>query len=140
MRAPKAVRYAAGVMPDTDNPSLYERLGGEAAVMAAVDDFYDRLIADEVTRPYFEGLDLDLQVRKQVSFLTRAFGGPVEYQGRDLRAAHARLVREQGLSDQHFDAVARHLRETLEALGISDDLIGEVLAIVGSARNDVLSR
>jgi hemoglobin len=118
--------------------SLYERIGGEKALMAAVDIFYTRVLADELTRPFFEALDMEAQIRKQVAFMTWAFGGPAEYKGRDLRSAHAGLVKDKGLGDAHFDAVAGHLKATLVELGVADELIGEALAIVGSTRADVL--
>jgi hemoglobin len=120
--------------------SLFERLGGEAAIEAAVVRFYDKVIADPLTAPFFARLDLPTQIRKQISFMARAFGAPKAYQGRDLRTAHQKLVHEDGLSDAHFDAVARHLKATLQELGIADDLIAECLAIVGSVRNEVLDR
>jgi hemoglobin len=72
--------------------------------------------------------------------MTRAFGGPAEHAGRDLRTAHAQLVREKGLGDQHFDAVAEHLVSTLRELGVAENLIEEALAVVASTRNEVLNR
>jgi hemoglobin len=128
-------------MTDTASaPSLYDRLGGEAAIMAAVDLFYQKVMADELTRPFFAELDMPAQVRKQVSFMSWASGSPERYPGRDLRQAHAKLVRERGLSDVHFDAVARHLKATLEELGIDAALVAEAMAIVASTRNEVLGR
>lgn len=120
--------------------SLYERIGGEPAVMAAVDRFYEKVLADDRTRPFFEGLDMGAQIRKQVSFMTWAFGGPQEYRGRDLRAAHADLVDTQGLGDEQFDAVAELLESTLKELGVADDLVAEAIQIVGSQRDNVLNR
>lgn len=120
--------------------TLYERLGGEPALMAAVDLFYEKVMGDELTRPFFEGLDMAAQTRKQLSFMIWAFGGPKEYKGRDLKAAHAALVRHRGLSDLHFDAIAGHLASTLRELDIAPGLIEEVLAVVGSTRNAVLGR
>jgi hemoglobin len=125
--------------PNPSSPSLFERIGGEAAVMAAVDLFYRKLVADPLTRPFFENLCMRAQVKKQVGFMTRAFGGPDEYRGRNLRAAHAGLVR-RGLSDRHFDAVAGHLETTLAELGVAVNLIREVLAIVAGTRDEVLNR
>jgi hemoglobin len=127
--------YRQRIMGD----SLFERLGGEEAVMAAVDIFYARVLEDDLTRPFFEGLDMQAQVRKQVAFMTWAFGGPSQYKGRDLRTAHASLV-TRGLTDAHFDAVAGHLQATLKELGVADPLVGEALAIVGSVRKEVLNR
>jgi hemoglobin len=120
--------------------SLYERIGGEAAIMAAVDLFYAKVVADELTRPFFVGLDLEAQTRKQVAFMAWAFGGPSNYKGRDLVTAHAGLVRDRGLSDAHFDAVARHLESTLQDLQIEPGMIQEALAIVESTRSAVLGR
>jgi hemoglobin len=121
-------------------PSLYERIGGEPAIMAAVDLFYKKVIKDEVTRPFFDGLDMNVQVQKQIAFMSRALGGPVEYYGKNLRAAHARLVREKGLGDVHFDAVAGHLRTTLEELGVQEDLVNEALTAIAGMREEVLGR
>ncbi len=120
--------------------SLYERIGGEAAIMAAVDLFYEKVLADPLTRPFFEGLDMAGQTKKQTAFMTWAFGGPAEYRGRDLRTAHARLVTEKGLGNAHFDAIAAHLKATLEELGVTETLVDEVLAVVASTREQVLGR
>ncbi|HSC86419.1 MAG TPA: group 1 truncated hemoglobin [Polyangiaceae bacterium] len=120
--------------------TLYERIGGEAAVMAAVDLFYKKVLSDDVTKPFFEGLDMERQIKKQIAFMTVAFGGPDEYKGRDLRSAHANLVRSKGLGDVHFDAVAKHLTDTLMELGVSQPLVDEAIGIVATTRDAVLGR
>lgn len=122
-------------MPTTQ--SLFERLGGETAVMAAARVFYDRMMADAHLRPFFAGVDMEMQVKKQVAFLTMAFGGPHGYSGRDLRAAHARLVRG-GLGNAEFDATVAHLEAALRELGVAEPLITEVRALVETTRPDVL--
>ena len=119
--------------------SLYERLGGEAAVNAAVDIFYRKVLADSSISDFFDTTDMDEQRNKQKAFLSMAFGGPKEYSGKDMREAHAPLV-EKGLNDSHFDAVAGHLDATLRELGVADDLIGEAMTIAGGTRDDVLGR
>jgi hemoglobin len=119
--------------------SLYDRLGGEGAVEAAVGIFYDKVLADALTAPFFLRLDMPAQVRKQIAFMTRAFGGPSKYMGRDLRAAHQPLV-ERGLSDQHFDAIAGHLQSTLQELDVPGQLIAECLSLVSRLRDEVLGR
>ncbi|MEQ6341241.1 MAG: group 1 truncated hemoglobin [Gammaproteobacteria bacterium] len=121
------------------NTSLFEKLGGDAAVDAAVDIFYRKVLNDDRISSFFEGVDMDKQAAKQKAFLTMAFGGPHNYTGKDMRAAHAPLV-ERGLNDSHFDAVAEHLQATLKELNVPAELIAEVMAIAGSTRNDVLCR
>lgn len=120
-------------------PSLYERLGGAAAVNAAVDLFYKKIMADGALSPFFAKSDIKQQIGKQRMFLTYAFGGSPNYDGRKLRDAHAEAVRN-GLSDSHFNAVAGHLQTTLQELGVAPGLIGEVMAIAASTRNEVLGR
>jgi hemoglobin len=120
-------------------PTLYERLGGENAVQAAVVGMYERILADAELAGFFAGLNMEQQISKQVAFMMVAFGGPERYTGRQLRTAHQALV-QRGLSDRHFDAVATHLAETLAALGIDAPTIAEVLAVVGGTRADVLGR
>jgi hemoglobin len=119
--------------------TLFERLGGKPAVEAAVDIFYDKIMKDASISPFFSGVDMARQRGKQKIFMTMVFGGPVKYTGKDLRQAHAPLVKG-GLGDKHFEAVAGHLQATLKELGVAPDLVNEVMVLVGSTRNDVLNR
>jgi hemoglobin len=119
--------------------TLFEKIGGSAAVDAAVDLFYRRVLSDDHISKYFETVDMERQHQKQKAFLTMVFGGPNDYSGRDMRESHAPLVKN-GLDDSHFDAVAGHLKATLEELGVADDLVAEVMTIAGGTRDDVLNR
>lgn len=116
--------------------SLYERLGGEAAVNAAVDKFYEKVLADERISSFFQDLDMAAQAVKQKAFLTMVFGGPSGYTDKDMRSGHAHL----GLNESHFDAVVEHLAATLTELGVGDEDINEVAAIANSVKDDVLNR
>src|SRR5688572_9074833 len=117
-------------------PSIYERIGGEAAVDAAVDIFYRRVLADTRISEFFDTVDMDAQRAKQKSFLTVAFGGPNKYSGKDMRAAHAAMK----LTEEHFDAVMENLGNTLRELKVPDALIGEAAAIALSVKDEVLNR
>jgi hemoglobin len=119
--------------------SLYERIGGEAAVDAAVDIFYRKVLSDHRINRFFESVDMEKQAAKQKAFLTMAFGGPANYSGEDMRNGHAHLVK-LGLNDSHFDAVMEHLGATMEELKVAPELIAEAAAIAESTRNDVLGK
>ncbi len=123
----------------TPNQSLFEQIGGEAAVNAAVDIFYRKVLADHRINRFFDNVDMEQQAAKQKAFLTMAFGGPNNYTGADMRNAHSRLVK-MGLDDSHFDAVMEHLGGTLKELNVPDNLITQVASIAESTRNDVLGR
>ena len=119
--------------------SLYERIGGESAVRATVIKLYDKLLDDDAVAPFFEDIDVDALRNSQTAFVTYAFGGPNNYQGNNLRAAHANAV-EGGLNDNHFDIVAGHLKAAMEELSVPADLVDEAMGIVGSTRDDVLNK
>lgn len=119
--------------------TLYERLGGEAAVNLAVDNFYRRVLQDDRINSFFDSVDMERQAAKQKAFLTMVFGGPSHYTGKDMREGHQHLV-ARGLNDSHFDAVVENLGATLKELGVSDTEIGEVAALAETTRNDILGR
>ena len=119
--------------------SLYEQIGGEAAVNAAVDIFYRKVLSDERINTFFDDVDMEKQAAKQKAFLTMAFGGPHNYTGLDMRQGHAHLV-ARGLNDAHVDAVIEDLGSTLRELGVKEELIARVAAIAESTRDDVLGR
>jgi len=123
----------------TPTLSLYEQLGGQPAVEAAVDIFYRKVLSDDRVSRFFEGVDMDKQRAKQKGFLTMAFGGPHNYTGKDMRTGHAHLVK-MGLNDSHVDAIIELLGGTLQELGVKQELIAQVAAIAESTRNDVLNR
>ena len=119
--------------------SLYEQLGGAPAVDQAVDIFYRKMLTDDRVSRFFQGLDMEQQAAKQKAFLTMVLGGPNQYTGRDMRAAHGHLVKD-GLADAHVDIVVEHLGSTLKELGASDDQIQQVAAVANSVRDHVLNR
>ena len=116
--------------------TLFQRIGGDSAVDAAVDMFYEKVLVDDRINSFFEHLDMFAQARKQKAFLTMVFGGPSHYSGKDMRTGHAHL----GLTDEHFDAVVENLGRTLKELGVSDADIQEVANIAEGTRADVLNR
>ncbi len=119
--------------------TVYEQLGGEGAIDAAVDNFYRRVLNDPYVTPFFEGTDMERQAAKQKAFLTMVTGGPNKYTGMDMREGHKHLV-ARGMNDTHFDHIICHLRSTLADLGIKKDLIKTVIGVAESTRNDVLDR
>mgnify|MGYP002654401956 CR=1 FL=1 len=122
--------------------TLFDKLGGKAAVDLAVDKFYEKVLSDERIKHFFEGIDMVKQRAHQKAFLTYAFGGTSKYDGRYMREAHQDLVEKRGLSGEHFDAVAENLLETLKEMGVSQELRNEVAAIAAAPQHkkDVLNQ
>ena len=120
--------------------TLFEQLGGDGAVDAAVDIFYDKVLVDGRIKHLFVGVDMAKLRTHQKNFLTYAFGGASQYGEQNVRGAHARLVNEMGLDDSHFDVVVENLANTLKQLNVPGSLIDEVALIAESVRYDVLNR
>ena len=119
--------------------SIFEQLGGKAAVNTAVDIFYAKMLADDLVSYFFDTTNMVKQRGKQKAFLTMVFGGPNNYTGKDMREGHQHLL-TKGLNDSHVDIVIEHLGATLRELGASEENIASVAALANSVRDDVLSR
>ena len=116
--------------------SVYDAIGGEAAVDAAVDIFYRKVLSDDRISEFFDTIDMEEQHIKQKAFLTMAFGGPNSYTGKDMREAHAGMA----LTEEHFGAVAEALVGTLEELNVPQEHIDSIVGIAVSVKADVLNQ
>lgn len=119
----------------SESSSLYARVGGAPAIKAAVDVFYERVLADPSLSPFFADSSMERLKAHQFAFLSQALGGPRSYSGASMRHAHKRLAIEQ----RHFDAVAMHLIETLRDLRVSDDIIAEVGTAIAPLAGEVVN-
>ncbi|MEO9512097.1 MAG: group 1 truncated hemoglobin [Flavobacteriaceae bacterium] len=117
-----------------ESKSLFDELGGKGAVDAAVDVFYNKVLADESINHFFTTTDMPTQRAKQKTFLAYAFGCPMGYTGKSMREAHAHL----DLDENHFNTVAGHLVTTLNELNVPQNLIDQVVTIAVSTKDDVL--
>ena len=69
--------------------SLYQQIGGKAALSAAVDLFYVKVLADKRVNHFFEDVNMKSQHEKQKAFLAAALGAPTPWTGKDMRKAPA---------------------------------------------------
>ena len=115
--------------------SLYEAIGGRAALVAAVDVFYGRVLADAELGPLFPAGVGERHRAYVVTFLGEALGGPSRYRGPDVAAAHRRVT----ISNSHFDRAAGHLEATLDELGVPRELTVQIIAIVAGLRLAVVT-
>ena len=120
--------------------SLYDRVGGDAAMELAVDIFYRRVLEDDLVGKFFEDTDMEAQRLKQKSFLAMAFGGPYQYSGKDMRDVHRHLVEQLGLTDAHFNRVMAIFRSSVQDLYLPEPEIDSMCEILESFRDDVLNR
>ena len=120
--------------------SIYEAIGGEPAVNAAVDIFYEKVLADSTISHFFTNIEMDGQSRKQKAFFTTLFKGETASADAYMRIAHQGLVDNEGLNEEHFGAVAGHLQATLEQLEVPRDLVGQIMGAAAGLQDAVLCR
>ncbi len=132
---PAAARKRAAAAPSTTEPSLYDTLGGAAAIDAVVGQFYERVLADETLAPFFATTNMGWLRKRNTEFFTQALGGPAIYKGKGMDIAHAKLPIEA----RHFARVAQHLTDTLAALGVPKALITRVIALVAPLSEQIVT-
>ena len=120
---------------ESQESSIYDRIGGAPAIDAAVDQFYERVLADEELAPFFDGVSMPRQIKQQKAFFTTALGGPAIYKGKDMKEAHAHLAIQQ----KHFGMVAGHLVDTLQNLEVPQSIIDEIVAAISPLADDVVN-
>jgi hemoglobin len=101
------------------DPTLFERLGGEAALRAIIDDFVERIFADVMIGYFFSKADKARVKAKEYEFAARHLGLDVPYTGTPLPAAHAR----HDIRGGHFMRRLQILKETLEKHGAPPEVI-----------------
>jgi hemoglobin len=125
---------------ESDMSTLLERIGGEDAVNAVVNAFYDKVFADQVLAPFFANTNFAQQRVRQGKFLINFMSGKMPTANEYMRNAHKKYVAEMGLNDTHFDIVAGHLVSTLNDFKVPQNLIDEVVGAVSGLRDHVLDR
>jgi hemoglobin len=120
--------------PELQARSDYEAVGGGPAVAAVVDRFYGLVLDDDRLRAYFDGVEMVRLKRHQVALVSQVMGGPVEYSGRDLRAAH----QGKGISSDDFGAVAGHLVTALTEAGVEPAIIDRTVTAVAGTQPDIV--
>ena len=68
--------------------TIYEQIGGTAALEIVVEDFYARVLADQELAGFFSGTNMSRLKGRQVEFFAAALGGPEPYTGAPMRQVH----------------------------------------------------
>jgi hemoglobin len=123
-------------MTDNAKVSIYDAIGGEPALVAVVDDFYARVLADPQLAGFFAGANMPKLKGRQVEFFAAALGGPDVYAGASMRQAHL----GRGVSQADFDQVAYHLTAALAAAGVPAGIIAQIAAAITPLADDIVAR
>lgn len=106
---------------------LYDRLGGQRAIIAVVDDFIGRVAADKRIRLRFANTDIPRLKSLLVELVCMATGGPCRYSGLDMETSHAGME----LVDEEFTALVEDLATTLKKFEVPQKEQQELLGALG---------
>lgn len=122
--------------------SLYDRIGGQAALTKVVDDFVAKAAANPKVNFTRNGMwvasDAAVKTLKMhlVNFLGSAFGGPQKYTGRTMRESHKGMA----ITQAEFDALAADLKAVLEANKVPKAEVDEIMKIAASTAPDIVEK
>ena len=114
--------------------SLYDRLGGQPAIVAVVDDFVGNVAADDRINRFFAHTDIPRLKMMLVAQVCQATGGPCTYTGADMKTVH----RGMNISDAQFDALVGDLKRSLDKFKVPAKEQGELLGTLGSLRPQIV--
>ncbi|RSM45769.1 group 1 truncated hemoglobin [Amycolatopsis balhimycina DSM 5908] len=115
--------------------SIYQQIGGQEALVAVVDDFYERVMADAALAPFFTGTSMPRLKGMQVEFFAAALGGPDEYRGRSMNDVH----RGRGIAQHHFDLVAKYLTDSLLAAGVPEETTEAIIGAIAPLSAEIVT-
>ncbi|MGQ0383549.1 MAG: group I truncated hemoglobin [Gammaproteobacteria bacterium] len=116
--------------------SLYDRLGGEAAIKAVVDEFVANVGADSRINQYFANADLERLKGHLVNQIGQASGGPQQYTGRDMKTTHAGM----GIDEAAFNALVEDLVKALDKFAVPQQEKDELLGLLGPMKGDIVEK
>lgn len=122
--------------PTSDQPTLWDRLGGTEGADALIEAFYGRVLADPELVPFFEDASMDRLRTMQREFFSAALGGPLEYSGIPLAHAH----HGRGIKPVHLGRFVGHLLATLEGMDLSQEDRDEIYSRIHTMADDVLGQ
>ena len=121
-------------------PSLYERLGGTYSIATVVDDFIERLLVNATLNANPAIREARVRVPKAglkfhvTALVCEATGGPCKYTGRTMKEAHLRL----NITQAQWTAMEADFKLTLDKFRVPQKEQQELIAIVGSTKNDIV--
>ena len=116
--------------------ALYEQLGGEAGVVAIVDQFLSKLADDQRINHFFLDTNLKRFREKLIEQFCSLSGGPCTYTGDSMQQSHAGM----GVGHAHFNALVEDLIEAMEHCKVATGAQNRLLALLAPMHQDVIEK
>jgi hemoglobin len=127
---------AGCAMTPMQDQSLYARLGGKPAVTAVVDDFVGNVAADARINRRFAKTDIAQLKASLADQICAGTGGPCKYAGPDMKTVHKGMR----IRDEEWNALVEDLVKSLDKFKVPEKEKGELLAILGPMKPDIVGQ
>jgi hemoglobin len=123
-----------GNQQDDETP-LLQRLGGASGLRATISGTYQRVLADDKLKPFFEGMSMPALRAHQHRFFTAAFSGSADLDAASLiLERHRNLFEKGGLDEKHFDRFLGHIVDAMVSQELPQDAINEAVTVMKPLR------
>ena len=136
--AASTLLFAGASMAQTmaaKDDQLYKAFGEKAGLVALMDDFMVRLLADPRTGPHFQPANQQRVKEQLVDQLCALGGGPCVYKGADMKSSHSNL----DIKKSDFHALVEVLQVSMDAKGIPFRKQNEMLALLAPMNRDIIT-
>jgi hemoglobin len=120
--------------------SLFEKLGGKAAIAEAVGALFDDLLRDTRIAAFYTAVDLWRQQDATKRFFTEALGGPALTDGLEDAAQKAIFGEPIDPTDDHFDLWLEKLEQAFRTAGVPEPAMFDALMALEKYRGIALGR
>ena len=114
--------------------SLYDRLGGVAAISAVTDEFIKNCAGDTRINAKFGKTNIPRLRLHLIEQLCAATGGPCVYTGMSMTKTHKNMKVTEG----EFGALVEDLVKALDKFNVPEKEKGELLAILGPLKSQIV--
>ena len=120
--------------------SLYERLGGVKPISLVVDDFINRLVANDIlnANPMIKAGRVhspDAYLKFQVTnMVCQATGGPCVYTGLGMKESHVHM----NITENEWQVMSEEFKKTLDKFQVPEKEQKELFDIVESTKKDIV--
>lgn len=126
---------AAFAQSTAKDDQLYKAFGEKPGLVALMDDFMVRLLADPRTGPHFQPANQQRVKEQLVDQLCDLSGGPCQYKGADMQSSHANLE----IKKSDFHALVEVLQQSMDAKGIPFTRQNQMLALLAPMNRDIIT-
>jgi len=127
--------FAQPAAAQSTDDTLYQQLGGQAALVTLMEDFMTRLLADRRMAPFFKDVDQKHVKAQLVAQFCEVSGGPCKLKGPDMKKAHSGFDVTKG----DFNALVEVLQQSMDAQGIGFGTQNKLLARLAPMHREIIN-